>query len=368
AVPFNSYPSHNKTAYILFTSGTTGIPKGVPITFGNIQTFLNGFIDAGYQIEAKDRFLQMFELTFDLSVMCFLVPLTHSASFFPLPGGMIRTLGLYHILESCSVTVSLMVPSAINMLLPYLGDIHLPDLKYSLFCGEALKTNLVDQWKQCVPNARIDNVYGPTEATIFCTIQQINREHPEADSMNGVCNIGLPMSGVDAVIFSEGKEVHENMVSGELCLCGNQVTPGYLKNDLQNQQRFFKYNGVDFYKTGDLVSRNEKGTLVYLGRLDDQVKIQGFRVELAELEVAATHILPEHMSVAVGFTDATGNTRLALFVKELKSEPEWVRDQMSGMIPDYMVPHLVLEIDDFPLNNNGKTDKNKLKQLALGYM
>jgi len=365
AAPFNTYPDENKNAYILFTSGTTGKPKGVPISFGNLQCFINGFNQIGYKLDSTDRFLQMFELTFDLSVMCFAIPLTLGASFYTLPSGMIKTLGLYHTLESHEITFCLMVPSAINLLKPYFDDIELPSLKYSQFCGEALKFNLVAAWSKCIPNARIDNVYGPTEATIYCTTQTIDAKSPELNSLNGIVGIGKPMHEVKVALFKEKQKIETAGLEAELCIAGEQVTTGYLNNELQNSKSFFIHENKRYYRTGDLVVQNKLQEIFYVGRSDDQVKIQGFRIELAEIELAASHILPAHTSIAIGFQDAAENWMLALFIQNLTADPEIIKGEIASRLPGYMSPNLVLSIAEFPLNSNGKTDKKELRKYAF---
>lgn len=363
-IQFHAYHK-SSTAYVLFTSGTTGIPKGVPISYGNLQAFFDGFEYLGYPLESSDRYLQMFELTFDLSIFSFATPLLFGASFYTLPSGMIKTLGLYHVLESHQITISLMVPSAIHLLQPYMEDIDLPDLKLSMFCGEALKSSTVEQWMGCVPNADILNVYGPTEATIFCTTEKINRDTLPVQSSHGVCHIGSPMRHVECMIWDDEAAVTSYLAMGELCLAGDQLTAGYLNNPEQNQSRFFEYKGTRYYKTGDLCSLTELGTIRYLGRSDDQIKIQGFRVELGELEVAAGKVTQGKVSVAVGFEDLQGNTHLALFVQGTSLPLDEIKAKIAKIIPGYMNPTLVLEIMEFPLNSNGKIDKKELRNMAI---
>jgi amino acid adenylation domain-containing protein len=355
----------DSSAYILFTSGTTGKPKGVPISYGNLQAFLHAFHQLGYTLGAQDRFLQMFELTFDLSVMSFMVPLSMGASFYTLPDGMIKTLGLYHVLEEYQITFALMVPSAIQLLKPYFNDIELPYLRVSQFCGEALKADILSAWFQCIPNARVDNVYGPTEATIYCTGKTLNINNLKTESLNGIAGIGQALKGTETALFADGKEINGLHEPGELCLAGSQLTSGYLKNETQNEKSFFISNGKRYYRTGDLVKKDENGNLFYIGRADDQVKIQGYRIELAEIELACNKILPENLNTAVGFLDKKENWLLALFIHELKEDEARVRQLIEPLLPNYMVPHLILGIDNFPLNANGKTDKNKLRTIAL---
>lgn len=356
---FNAHPQAHQTAYILFTSGTTGKPKGVPITFGNLNAFFEAFDALGYDLDFTDRFLQMFELTFDLSVMSFGVPLSIGASFFTLPDGMIKTLALYQVLEDHKITFSLMVPSAIQLLKPYMDDIDLPDLKYSQFCGEALKTDLTEKWATCVPNARIDNVYGPTEATIYCTYLTLGKNISDLMSHNGIVKIGKPMQAMHADVFVENRRAVQQE-QGELCLAGPQLTEGYLKNNAQNELSFFEYEGIRYYRTGDLCYVDEIGNLVYAGRKDDQIKIQGFRVELAELEHAAARVFPDKITVAVAFQDKDLNWKLGLFVQNLSMDAAKFSEILNPSLPDYMRPHVVLNMGEIPLNSNGKTDRKAL--------
>ncbi len=359
---FCAFPAEDKTAYLLYTSGTTGKPKGVPITFGNLQAFMDGFEALEYEINEQDRFLQMFDLTFDLSVVCFCSPLMSGGSFHTLPSGMIKTLALYHVLEENRITVSLMVPSAIGLLLPYLDDINLPDLRISQFCGEALKKELLKKWKNCVPNARVDNVYGPTEATIYCTSLSCT-----ADSIphhHGVVGIGKPMKSTTLMLIDdEGTCITGNKIEGELCLGGSQLTPGYLNNEDQNLEKFFYYNDCRYYKSGDLAYRDRQGNYYYIGRKDDQVKIQGYRIELAELEVAASKIFPDSPAVAIGY-QTEEMWHLALFIRQSSIDEAQTHQLLKGILPAYMLPHRIHTLAEIPLNANGKTDRNALRKIA----
>lgn len=358
AEPFNHFPDRNKTAYILFTSGTTGRPKGVPISFGNLQSFLDNFNALGYDLSAEDRFLQMFELTFDLSIMCFAVPLVLGASFHTLPSDMIKTLGLYHTLESKAISFSLMVPSAVHLLKPYLSEIELPELKYSQFCGEALNLETVELWRQCVPNAVIDNVYGPTEATIYCSRYRVT-ETPL--HQHGIISIGTNMKGMKTIVFNNNEEICATGETGELCLSGDQLTAGYLNNPEQNEKAFFTWNGEIFYRSGDLAYTAEDGNIMYCGRKDNQVKIQGYRIELSEIEHAAKNLFPGTVCIAIGYKNEKGIWQLALFVEKPEINESWVQKELSLHLPEYMIPHKVMSIDTVPLNANGKTDRKALQ-------
>ena len=273
---------HGDLCYLLFTSGTTGKPKGVPIYHHNLSAFLDMMLESGrYDFNRNDRFLQMFELTFDLSVFSFLVPLSVGASFYPLPQKEMAYLEVADILETGEISVALMVPSVINYLKSYFGEINLPKMRYSLFCGEALYHETLTGWARCVPHAKIENLYGPTEATIFCLRYEWQRgesPHPQA---KGIVPIGRPMEGMDAFKINENSLDEE----GELCLSGEQVTLGYWNNPSKTAEVFgTTKNGKKFYRTGDLCKIDEAGNFLYLGRIDNQVKIDGHRVELEEIE------------------------------------------------------------------------------------
>jgi D-alanine--poly(phosphoribitol) ligase subunit 1 len=354
-------------AYLLYTSGTTGKPKGVPITHGNLQAFCDAFAKLGVNMRSGDRCLQMFELTFDLSVMSYLIPLLHGACVYTVPKDEIKYTFIAGMLEDHRITHALMVPSIINYLRPYFDEINAPGLVHSLFCGEALGCEVAQEWARCVPNARVLNVYGPTEHTIFCTHYSLPSQG--AKSMHGMLSIGRPMEGSVIVVRDEEGRLHERSAAGELCLAGPQLTTGYWKNPERNGASFFtaEHGGapVRFYRTGDLCSIDADGDILYIGRLDQQTKVQGYRVELAEVEHHARECLEKHNAVAVGVTNKLGNTEIALFVEG--GDEEDARTVISGLrrrLPAYMVPTIVRRIGVFPLNANGKTDRRALCELA----
>ncbi len=353
-------------AYILFTSGTTGIPKGVPITRNNLIGFLNAVFEGGIKISAGDRFMQVFDLTFDLSLYSLFVPLIAGATLYFLPKSGIRYSAAISMIEEHEITHVLTVPSFVSLLRPYFKEIHLPGIQTWLFCGEALKTELLSEWSECLPNAAIFNVYGPTEATIFCSSYRFNRNERMKEHHGIVC-IGRPFADVSFVILDENAEAAEAGIVGELCISGNQTTSGYLSNEALNRQAFIRIDkGSDsglYYKTGDLAYRDPEGDYFFLGRKDSQIKIQGFRVELGEIEHAANLLDGVIESVALAEPDKRGNPAIVLFIKADGISGDKVTAELRKLLPEYMLPRQVIVLEEFPLNINGKIDKNQLKDI-----
>lgn len=355
--------SENELAYILFTSGSTGKPKGVPISRANLGAFVDAFWKLGYKMNENDRCLQPFDLTFDLSVMSYLIPLTKGACVYPVPGDCIKYSYIAELLEDQQLTFALMVPSTIRFLKPYFDEIDCPSLKYNLFCGEALPLNLVKQWSICIPNAEIDNVYGPTEDTIFCSRYNYIKEGKNK-AYNGIMSIGKSMANGDMIILNAKNKLVENSEQGELCLSGEQLTPGYWKNPGKNKDSFFIHeNGHRFYRTGDICFADEEGDIMYVGRKDQQVKIQGFRVELGEIEHYSREYLKGSNAVSIPLNNNSGNTEIALVIENKTFDTKQLYDYLKSKLSYYMLPTQTYFIENFPLNNNSKIDRNKLRSI-----
>src|SRR5262245_8270988 len=310
-----------------------------------------------YDFNNNDRFLQMFELTFDLSVFSFLVPLSVGAAFYQIPRDRMAYLEVADLLETKEITVALMVPSVINYLKPYFGEIDLPKMRYSLFCGEALYHDTLCGWARCIPSAKIENLYGPTEATVFCLRYEWQRgesPHPQA---RGIVPIGRPMEGMDAFQLSGGSLDEE----GELCLSGEQVTLGYWNNPAKTAEVFgTAANGSKFYRTGDLCRIDQAGNFLYLGRIDNQIKVDGHRVELEEIEFYTRAFCGDKQVVATVSPGEAASPIVLLFVESEQNLRPGLREHLKKHLPDYMIPRDIITVGHFPLNMNGKTDRQAL--------
>ncbi len=339
--------------YILFTSGSTGEPKGVPISKTNTNHFFKYFFK-NYNFNERDRFLQVYELTFDVSVFSFFMPLMVGACCYVLPNDGIKFMKTIEYLIKYNITVVSMVPTTLRYLENYLPEIKLPDLCYSFFSGDALHHNLAVKWSKAIPNAVIHNFYGPTETTIVCTRYVFNAKQSEKESVNDIVPLGKPFKGMEFIIIDEKNAPTQK---GELCFSGTQVINSYLNNT--NEDRFLTYQQKQFYKTGDIASVNEFENLIFYGRTDSQVKINGYRIELTEIENAISKTLD---TKCIALTKKNNNSlnQLIVFIEEKKVDEKELKKRLGTILPDYMIPNQFIEVEKFILNINGKIDKQYL--------
>jgi D-alanine--poly(phosphoribitol) ligase subunit 1 len=355
-------------AYLLFTSGSTGEPKGVPITRLNLSTFLDAFAASGCAMHPTDRVLQMFDLTFDFSIATYLAPFASGACVYTVSPNAMKFAEAYRLLAEERLTVAPVVPSLLSYLRPYFEDIHLPELRLSLFCGEALRSDAATAWARCAPRSAIVNFYGPTEATVFAMYYRWRPANGDAKSLNGVVSIGQPMVGTRAVVVNDDLAPVTDGVVGELCLSGDQLMPGYWNDPARTARSFFAH-AVDgaitrFYRTGDLAIRDAAGDYLFCGRLDHQVKVQGFRVELGEIEHHVRELIPECLCVVVPHTNQFGAIELQLIVEQYQGDLKAILASLRARLPSYMVPARALSSSRIPLTDNGTVDRLTLAVLG----
>jgi D-alanine--poly(phosphoribitol) ligase subunit 1 len=282
------------------------------------------------------------------------MPLMVGACCYILPESGIKPLKIIEYLQKHKITALSMVPSVLKFIERYMGEIVLSDLRYSFFSGDSLYYHHAVKWSRCVPNAVIHNFYGPTETTIVCTRYLFDPLRSEKESVNGIVPLGKPFPGMEFIIVDENN--HE-IIKGELCFTGKQVITGYLNG--KNEEKFFDHYNKRYYKTGDIVSLNEQGDLVFYGRTDDQVKINGYRVELSEIEHEIQNITNSKCVVLVE-KDKDQNTLLISFIESENGNDQDLRNALSKVLPEYMIPRKFIFLEEFPLNLNGKIDKKKI--------
>jgi len=351
-------------AYILYTSGSTGKPKGVPISPDAINAFIEGFLEIYPDLTSDDRFLQTYDLTSDAAFTGYLVPLLLGASVYTIPSGGIKYLSIVKLLQERQITWTQFTPSVLNYLRPYLRKIHFNALKHSHFGGEALPLDLVSEWAECVPNAEISNIYGPTETTITCTIHRTEINDLSEKVHNGVISIGKPLKDVKILILDDNNQIVAQGEKGELCIGGIQVMEGYLADSGNENSIFFRpdENGnlERYYRSGDLVFEDEQGFLFFCGRKDEQLKISGYRIEPAEIEMAISRVTNGIKSKAFGFRNKSGTESMVVFLEANDISSESLKDNLRAILPAPLIPEKIICIDQFPLNSNGKIDKTRL--------
>jgi amino acid adenylation domain-containing protein len=359
-LPYDGTIEDGKLAYLLFTSGSTGKPKGVSITRGNLAAFAESMSDTGLSINSNDRCIQPFDLTFDFSVSSYLLPLIYGACVYTVPLNKIKYLYIANLIESKRITILQVVPSMVRNLRPYFKELNYTSVRYCLFCGEALHADLAVEWSNCVPNSEIFNMYGPTEATVFCSFYIFNRE-TKNKSHKGVLAIGKPLKNAKMIICDgNGNELNSNE-EGELCIAGAQLTPGYWADENKNKQSFFiNKNFERCYRTGDICYYDDDCDFYYVERADLQVKINGFRVELGEIEFYARKILQGKNVVVVVAKNSVGVDELVIIIQDKEFDLTDIKNYLKVKLPSYMIPTQWIFVENIPVNQNGKIDRKEI--------
>lgn len=354
--------SEEQLLYILTTSGSTGHPKQVPINQSNVKAYCNGFLNLFPELNSNICFLQTYDLTSDASFTGYLLPLLVGACVYTVPTHSFKFLSIAKLISNKQITWVKLTPSVLNYLKPYITKLNLKHIKHLVFGGEALPLSMIKLWQPIFKEADISNLYGPTETTIsattyrFSTIKNIK-------SLNGIISIGKPFPEVEYLIINNSKIVTESGTQGELCIGGKQTMSGYLNPDFDS---FFdiKKRGETkkYYRTGDLVQKDDEGFLYFLGRLDDQVKIDGYRVNLVEVEHVVRSFLKGE-KVVVLMHELNGLFRLVAFIETQEKELTGLLKLLSQKLPPQMVPGKIIPIPEFPITSSGKINKEKIKNL-----
>ncbi|MFD8619295.1 amino acid adenylation domain-containing protein [Streptomyces sp. NPDC059513] len=356
-------------AYVIFTSGSTGRPKAVPIIYRSMENYLSWAISTfGY--DEHDRLAQTASLCFDASVRQLLAPLLVGAAVVTVDRDLLRDpdLLLTHV-ERTRITVWSSVPTLWEQLLSASEDRvrrgaprpRLSALRWIHVGGEALSPAHVRRWFDLFGGRQsIANLYGPTEATINTTCQII-RSRPGDDVRQ--LPIGTPVAGTVVEIVGPDGELCPPGEAGELLIAGVGLTAGYLGEPALTESAFTTRRGRRWYRSGDRARAAEDGTLEFLGRLDDQVKVRGNRVEPGEIEA----VLQAHADIAQAVV-LLQDGRLIAFVTPRAAAPGAdavaLRLHLAGTLPPYMVPSRIISVARMPLTGTGKIDRRRL--LALG--
>lgn len=350
------------TAYIIFTSGTTGVPKGVMIGAGAARHYV-AMIAARLGLRASDRALETCELSFDFSVHNMFSTWEAGASLHILPATTV--MNAVKFARNSGLTVWNSVPSLAGMLrqVKALAPGSLDGLRVTVFGGEQLPAATVAAWQSAAPNSLLMNLYGPTEATVFCLAQSVASPLPLTPGREVVA-IGEPLPGNEACVIDEEGRPLPDGTAGELAIAGVQLADGYWGAPELTAERFPTLDGKRWYRTGDLALRDAAGRLHCLGRIDNQIKVMGYRVELEEIDAHLRAVSGADVVGAVAWPLADGVAHgIVGFVGAPAIDAERVIGELKARIPPYMIPSRVIALENMPLNASGKVDRRALRQI-----
>jgi len=345
------------TAYIIFTSGSSGQPKGVAVSHGNLSAYVNNAL-VRHAIQPGDRCSQMFDMTFDLAVHDLLVTWSSGASLHVVPtesliapGDFIRKHALTHWFSTPS-TAALM--GRFGLLAPGC----FPSLRVSLFCGEGLPAATAQNWARAAPGSLIDNLYGPTEATVAIMGYRV-----PADVVRDPVPIGLPFPGQGAMVADSALNPLPAGVEGDLILWGTQLAQGYWQDaDLTSiQYPFVPTLNRRCYRTGDRAVFDTADGFLFRGRRDMQVKILGHRVDLMEVEVVVRRIAGTESIAALAWPPGHSADGVIVFLggKRTMSDAQLLI-ACRGELPPHMIPQEIHWLESLPQSTSGKTDRQSL--------
>lgn len=363
-------------AYIIYTSGTSGQPKGVVVLHRNLGYFAQVSPEA-YGARAGDRLLQFASLAFDTSV---------EEIFMSLCNGLTLVLRDDAMLESSATFLRRVGELGISILdLPtaYWNELvtstsaedwqRAASLRAVIVGGDKVTVERLRRWHELIgPRVRLLNSYGPTESTIVATVADLTEVGPDQLTGMSVVSIGRPLPGARVYLVDEALRLVPTGAAGELCIAGAGVTRGYLNAPELSEARFpvdpFDAAGARLYRTGDKARFSKRGELQYLGRLDQQVKIRGYRVELGEIE--ATLLAFPGMRAAAVLADSAngGEPRLVAYLEADERAALTVpalRAFVKERLPAYMVPSLFVQVAAMPMSSSGKIDRNALPRPGL---
>lgn len=363
-------PAAGAPAYILFTSGSTGVPKGVPVTHANVSAYLAHVIPR-YELGPGARLSQNFDLTFDLSVFDLYASWGSGAAV--VAAGPHDRLSVTAYVNKNHITHWLSVPSVVSLVAGrrLLRPGTMPSLRWSLFCGEPLTIQQARAWREAAPASTVENLYGPTELTVSCLEYRLPADVGSwPTTPSGTVPIGRSYPHLEQVVLDEAGNPAD---TGELCVRGPQRFDGYLDPE-HNRGRFLRFDGRapateydgaapvpddHWYRTGDRVA-HINGQLVHLGRIDDQVKIRGYRVEPGEIEALLREQDGVTEAVVVALGDTDGDVTLTAAVTGSVANPATLAVPLRRQLADYMVPGRIVLLDSIPRNRNGKVDRRAL--------
>ena len=354
-------------SHILFTSGSTGVPKGVVITHSNVSAFV-GWALKHYGIDHTDRFSGHTPFHFDLSTFDIFGSITAGAQLHLVPSETaLLPPKLAEFIRNSKLTQWFSVPSVLNYMAKFnsVQQNDFPDLRRVLWCGEVLPTPALIYWMERLPKIHFSNLYGPTEATIASSYYDVTTCPTDPKSQ---IPIGTPCDGEDLLVLNEKFEPVPVREIGDLFISGAGLSPGYWRDPTKTAAAFLQDKNDPtrrLYRTGDLAYRDEQGLVWFVGRADTQIKVRGYRIELGEIETALNSMskLQECAVVAIPTDNFGGYMICAAYVVRAGEQATLadLREHLKKLVPSYMMPARWTAYEALPKNANGKIDRPRLK-------
>lgn len=348
--------------YVLFTSGSTGVPKGVTINHRSVIDYID-WVTETFEITEADSFGNQAPFYFDNSILDIYSTIKSGATTYIIPKNLFaQPVPLLEYLKEKKINTIFWVPSALIVVakLKAFRNVDLSDtLRRVLFCGEVMPNKQLNTWRRFLPDVQYANLYGPTEITDACTYYIVDREFTDDEPLP----IGIPMANTDIIVLNDKNEPVTGDEIGELCVRGTSLSMGYYNNPEKTKEAFVQnplnpYVPEIIYRTGDLVKYNEYGEIIYLSRKDFQIKHMGHRIELGEIETAVSSL--EQIALCCCLYDEK-RQKIVLFIEE-ELDKAYINERISSLVPEYMLPNKVVTLPDMPINANGKIDRVKLKE------
>lgn len=358
-------------AYIMFTSGSTGVPKGVTITHTNIISFLEWSIKK-YNINSNDIFAQVNPMYFDNSVFDFYTALFSGASLVPIKKKVAtNVLELINLVDEMKCTIWFSVPSLLIFLqtAKALRKNTFQTIRVFTFGGEGYpKSELKKLYDIYKNQAKIINVYGPTEGTCICSSHEITEI--DFKNMSALAPLGKINPNFDIIIIDEKMHEVKKGQKGELCLIGPNIALGYYNDVIKTNQNFIQNPKVKthrdiIYRTGDIVYE-KNNVLWFAGRIDNQIKHMGYRIELEEIEAALNGFFYINQTAVLYRRTNVNYGKIIAYVASKKNISEQqIRKDLSDVLPKYMIPNIITISNQLPKNANGKVDRKKLSSIKI---
>lgn len=346
--------------YILFTSGSTGVPKGSVISHKSVISYSKWFTET-FDITSKTIFGSQTPFYFSMSVSDIFSTIMNGSTFVIIPKSYFSfPLNLIKFMDEHKVNTIYWVPSALSIVanLKTFDAIKPKYLRKVLFAGEVMPMKPLNIWRKALPKLMYANLYGPTELTDICTYYVVNRDFKDNETLP----IGKPCNNCEAIILDENNNESEE---GELCIKGSILGLGYYNNKEKTDTTFIQNplnkSFIEYiYRTGDIVKYNEYNELIYLSRKDFQIKHMGYRIELGEIETNINAL--DGITLCACIYD-TNNKQIVLFYEGNKLKEEDVNKFACEKLVSYMRPNKIIKVSKMPYNANGKIDRVKLKEM-----